>query len=75
LHSHGLDSSLSLRVLTTRYRQFVPKRGDGEEAKQIEWAHLDIAGTAWGAASNKTVEHGASGVMVRALHRLITENE
>ena len=50
--------------------QFVQDREDGE---QIPWAHMDIAGTAWGATTNATVAHGASGVHVRTLHRLITQ--
>jgi len=49
-------------------KQFVPER-DGE---QIPWAHLDIAGTAWGAKTNKLVKHGATGIHVRTLHHLIT---
>ena len=54
-------------------KQFVPKRGEGEDAEDIPWAHLDIAGTAWGAKSNKLVPHGATGIHVRTLHKLITE--
>lgn len=54
-------------------KQFVPKNGEGEDAKQYPWAHLDIAGTAWGTSSNATVAHGATGVHVRTLTRLITE--
>ena len=50
-------------------KQFVQER-DGE---QIPWAHLDIAGTAWGASTNAMVAHGATGIHVRTLHRLITE--
>ena len=53
-------------------KQFVPKRGEGEDAEDIPWAHLDIAGTAWGAKSNKLVPHGATGIHVRTLHKLIT---
>ena len=39
------------------------------------WAHLDIAGTAgiWGGESNSTVGHGATGILVRTLHLLITK--
>jgi len=51
-------------------KQFVQERGDGE---QIPWAHLDIAGTAWGASTNAMVANGATGIHVRTLHRLITE--
>jgi leucyl aminopeptidase len=50
-------------------KQFVQER-DGE---QIPWAHLDIAGTAWGASTNAMVANGATGIHVRTLHRLITE--
>ena len=44
---------------------------DGE---QIPWAHLDIAGTAWGADTNAMVGHGATGIHVRTLHTLITNS-
>jgi leucyl aminopeptidase len=57
-------------------KQFVQERENNEgEKKQIPWAHLDIAGTAgiWGGETNVTVGHGATGVQVRALHRLITK--
>ena len=53
-------------------KQFVPSRGEGDDEEQIPWAHLDIAGTYWGAKTNATVKHGATGVHVRTLHRLIT---
>ena len=49
--------------------QFIQER-DGEK---IPWAHLDIAGTAWGASTNAMVANGATGIHVRTLHRLITE--
>ena len=52
-------------------KQFVP---DGEDGEQIPWAHMDIAGTFWGAKTNKMVAHGATGVHVRTLHNLITKN-
>ena len=51
-------------------KQFVPNM-EGTE-NQIPWAHLDIAGTAWGAKSNKMVKTGATGIHVRTLHHLIT---
>jgi leucyl aminopeptidase len=51
-------------------KQFVPNMGDTDE--QIPWAHLDIAGTAWGAKTNKMVKTGATGIHVRTLHHLIT---
>jgi len=53
-------------------KQFVPEKGEGDEAKQVTWAHMDIAGTYWGAKTNKTVGHGATGVHVRTMVRLIT---
>lgn len=53
-------------------KQFVPKSGEGDDAKQYPWAHLDIAGTAWGTSSNATAPHGATGVHVRTLTKLIT---
>ena len=43
-----------------------------ETDEQIPWAHLDIAGTAWGAKTNKLVKTGATGIHVRTLHHLIT---
>ena len=56
-------------------KQFVPERQDGDGKKsQIPWAHLDIAGTAWGASTNAMVAHGATGIHVRTLHRLITQS-
>ncbi|MBT3357943.1 MAG: leucyl aminopeptidase, partial [Euryarchaeota archaeon] len=57
-------------------KQFVQERLDDNGNKsQIPWAHLDIAGTAgiWATATNPLVGHGATGIQVRALHRLITE--
>ena len=54
-------------------KQFVPKNGEGKDAEQYPWAHLDIAGTAWGAKSNAMVAHGATGIHVRTLHKLITQ--
>ena len=53
-------------------KQFVPPRDFDEDNDQIPWAHLDIAGTAWGADTNSMVGHGATGIHVRTLHRLIT---
>ena len=56
-------------------KQFIQKRENSEgENTEIPWAHLDIAGTAgiWGGETNVTVGHGATGVQVRLLHRLIT---
>ena len=53
-------------------KQFVPNRGEGDDAEQITWAHMDIAGTYWGAKTNKMVGHGATGIHVRTMVRLIT---
>ena len=52
-------------------KQFVPKMSDEKDAEQYPWAHLDIAGTAWGASSNAMVAHGATGIHVRTLYDLI----
>ena len=59
---------------------FVPHRGFDEDGEKIPWAHLDIAGTAWGPGSkarsegvNPLFQYGSSGVHVRTLHRLISE--
>ena len=55
-------------------KQFVPNRNFEEDGEQIPWAHLDIAGTAWGADTNAMVGHGATGIHVRTLHTLITNS-
>jgi len=52
-------------------KQFVPYRDEDEE-DQIPWAHMDIAGTYWGAKTNKMVGYGATGIHVRTMVRLIT---
>ena len=54
-------------------KNFVQSRGKGDDKKQIPWAHLDIAGTAWGAKSNVLVADGGTGIHVRTLHHMITE--
>ena len=38
------------------------------------WAHIDIAGTAWGKSEKATVTKGASGFGVRLLYNLVTAN-
>ena len=60
---------------------FVPNRGFAEEGEKIPWAHLDIAGSAWGPGSkarsegdNPLFQFGTSGIHVRTLHRMITES-
>lgn len=40
----------------------------------MKWAHLDIAGTAWGNKSNKLAPTGPAGYGVRLLNRLIADN-
>ena len=52
-------------------KQFVPEQGEDDDKKQYPWAHIDIAGTGWGTSTNATVAHGATGVHVRTLVRLI----
>ena len=53
-------------------KQFVPNRDFDKDGEQITWAHMDIAGTYWGAKSNSMVKNGATGVHVRTIHHLIT---
>jgi len=50
----------------------VPNRDYDKDGEQITWAHMDIAGTYWGAKSNSMVKNGATGVHVRTIHHLIT---
>jgi leucyl aminopeptidase len=38
------------------------------------WAHIDIAGTAWGKTEKATVPRGASGFGVRLLYKFVTAN-
>jgi len=59
---------------------FVPNRGFDKDGEKIPWVHLDIAGSAWGPGSkarsegvNPLFQYGVSGVHVRTLHRLISE--
>lgn len=42
--------------------------------KDVPWAHLDIAGTAWGAKDKPTVPKGATGWGVRLLNQLIADH-
>ena len=53
-------------------KQFVPNRNYDEDGEQITWAHMDIAGTYWGAKTNSMVKNGATGIHVRTIHHLIT---
>ncbi|MBA87380.1 MAG: leucyl aminopeptidase [Euryarchaeota archaeon] len=54
-------------------KQFVPNQDYDKEGEQITWAHMDIAGTYWGAKSNTMVKDGATGIHVRTIHHLITQ--
>lgn len=52
-------------------REFVGRRGDGDDAPRIPWAHLDIAGPANNAtAPFGYTPKGSSGVITRTLIRL-----
>ncbi|TFD79628.1 leucyl aminopeptidase [Cryobacterium sp. Sr8] len=51
-------------------REFVGKRGAGEDAVTIPWAHLDIAGPSENASAWGFTGAGPTGVSVRALLRL-----
>lgn len=53
-------------------KQFVPNRNYDKEGEQITWAHMDIAGTYWGAKTNTMVGNGATGIHVRTMYHLIT---
>jgi len=59
---------------------FVPNRDFEKDSDKIPWVHLDIAGTAWGPGAkarsegeNPLFQYGTSGVHVRTLYRMITE--
>jgi leucyl aminopeptidase len=54
-------------------KQFVPNRNYEKDGEQITWAHMDIAGTFWGAKTNTMVKNGATGVHVRTIYHLITQ--
>ncbi|MBT5844410.1 MAG: leucyl aminopeptidase [Euryarchaeota archaeon] len=54
-------------------KQFVPNRNYEKDGEQIPWAHMDIAGTYWGAKTNSMVGHGATGIHVRTIYHLITQ--
>ena len=53
-------------------KQFVPNRGYEKDGEKIPWAHMDIAGTYWGAKTNSMVGNGATGIHVRTIYHLIT---
>src|SRR5690606_23234939 len=44
---HTGERSAGASVAATFLKEFVGKRGEGEDAAQIPWAHLDIAGPAF----------------------------
>ena len=78
-HSGRAGSSNSAAAFL---KQFVPNYNFDKEEEQIPWIHLDIAGTAWGPggkakseASNPLFTFGTSGVHVKTLHRMITDND
>ena len=54
-------------------KQFVPNVNYDKDGEQITWAHMDIAGTYWGAKTNTMVKNGATGIHVRTMHKLITD--
>ncbi|MGD8200824.1 leucyl aminopeptidase [Ornithinimicrobium sp. W1679] len=68
---HTGERSAGASVAATFLQEFVGKRGEGEEAEQIPWAHLDIAGPAF---NEKTpwgyVPKGGTGAAVRTLVEL-----
>ncbi len=55
-------------------KQFVPNYDYDKDGEQIMWAHMDIAGTFWGAKSNLMVKNGATGVHVRTIYHLIANS-
>ncbi|SOC51761.1 leucyl aminopeptidase [Ornithinimicrobium cerasi] len=65
---HTGERSAGASVAATFLREFVGKRGEGEDATTIPWAHLDIAGpafnekTPWGYSPK-----GGTGAAVRTL--------
>lgn len=68
---HTGERSAGASVAATFLQEFVGSRGEGEDARQIPWAHLDIAGPAfnekapWGYSPK-----GATGAAVRTLVEL-----
>ena len=49
-------------------KEFVPTRGDGDDAQPVPWAHLDIAGPAFNTGSaHDYTPAGGTGVGVRTL--------
>lgn len=81
LNNIGAGAGAGSSTAAAFLQEFVPSRpaadasDAGQDAKPepVPWAHLDIAGTAWGSKRNAFVERGGTGVAVRMLHKLITE--
>jgi leucyl aminopeptidase len=49
-------------------KEFVPVQGDGDDARSVPWAHLDIAGPAFNTgAGHGYTPPGGTGVGVRTL--------
>ena len=68
----SLDEVLAGKVQFTPSEKDVPSFG---YRHGVEWAHLDIASTAWKKPSTSpTVPEGASGFGVRLLNRLVADS-
>ncbi|WP_289016792.1 leucyl aminopeptidase [uncultured Ornithinimicrobium sp.] len=68
---HTGERSAGASVAATFLQEFVGKRGEGEDAEQIPWAHLDIAGPAFNEKSPwGYVPKGGTGAAVRTLVEL-----
>ena len=65
---HTGERSAGAMVAATFLQEFVGKRGEGEDAEQIPWAHLDIAGPAYNEKSPWGYRpKGGTGAGVRSL--------
>ena len=65
---HTGERSAGAMVAATFLQEFVGTRGEGEDAEQIPWAHLDIAGPAFNEKSPWGYRpKGATGAGVRSL--------
>ena len=68
---HTGERSAGASVAATFLQEFVGKRGEGEDADQIPWAHLDIAGPAFNEKSPwGYYPKGGTGAAVRTLVEL-----
>jgi leucyl aminopeptidase len=55
-------------------REFVGTTGEGDDKRQIPWAHLDIAGPSWnGGGGYGYTPKGPTGIAVRTLIALAEE--